>query len=381
MPDLTVDVAREVVKIAIARNAYSWDGGIDRSGDEVEVVQIATDLIERATTALNKGIKNPNIDAILEAAGSAPTNGHVEQTSPAPAPSEAQETRSKEQASSSPVGSAEPVKEAAPAAGEAVDIESIYPGYDSQTVDGIIKAITHFASTGDLLEEEWLQILAYEASHEAREEILKLVPTFKSDEPEPAPEAPEPVIVPESTIGPVAEPVGDNDLEASYHGANPSRAAQERLPIPPMPQTDAALVMPVDITAVGDAELSQLATSYHSHFARAQWLQSQEEGRERYAEHLEGEAHRDAFAQSVARHESAIPDDKRTASAVENARRQAGHDADSAQPVRVWRSRKIDHGIQARELKALAAIYDKAVWRINEELQRRSRLATTRPIS
>jgi hypothetical protein len=344
MPDLTVDVAREVVKIAIARNAYSWDGGIDRSGDEVEVVQIATDLIERATTALNKGIKNPNIDAILEAAGSAPTNGHVEQTSPAPAPSEAQETRSKEQASSSPVGSAEPVKEAAPAAGEAVDIESIYPGYDSQTVDGIIKAITHFASTGDLLEEEWLQILAYEASHEAREEILKLVPTFKSDEPEPAPEAPEPVIVPESTIGPVAEPVGDNDLEASYHGANPSRAAQERLPIPPMPQTDAALVMPVDITAVG-------------------------------------EAHRDAFAQSVARHESAIPDDKRTASAVENARRQAGHDADSAQPVRVWRSRKIDHGIQARELKALAAIYDKAVWRINEELQRRSRLATTRPIS
>jgi hypothetical protein len=86
MPDLTVDVAREVVKIAIARNAYSWDGGIDRSGDEVEVVQIATDLIERATTALNKGIKNPNIDAILEAAGSAPTNGHVEQTSPAPAP-------------------------------------------------------------------------------------------------------------------------------------------------------------------------------------------------------------------------------------------------------------------------------------------------------
>jgi hypothetical protein len=64
---------------------------------------------------------------------------------------------------------------------------------------------------------------------------------------------------------------------------------------------------------------------------------------------------------------------------VENARRAAGHDADGATAVRSYRSRKVRHGIDARELKALAAGYDKAVWRINEELSRRARLATTRP--
>ena len=43
------------------------------------------------------------------------------------------------------------------------------------------------------------------------------------------------------------------------------------------------------------------------------------------------------------------------------------------------RKEGISRGIDARELKALASGYDKAVWRIIEALERRARLATTRP--
>jgi hypothetical protein len=98
---------------------------------------------------------------------------------------------------------------------------------------------------------------------------------------------------------------------------------------------------------------------------------------------MEAECHRDEFARAVSMHESAIPEDKRTASAVENARRQAAHDADAASTVRLWRNRKVRHGIDARELKALATGYDRAVWRITDELARRGAVAknstATRP--
>jgi hypothetical protein len=37
----------------------------------------------------------------------------------------------------------------------------------------------------------------------------------------------------------------------------------------------------------------------------------------------------------------------------------------------------VRHGVEVRELKALATGYDKAVWRVDKELDRRARLATT----
>jgi hypothetical protein len=139
-------------------------------------------------------------------------------------------------------------------------------------------------------------------------------------------------------------------------------------------------VLPIDITTTGDQELSRVATQFHSCFARAQWLQSQEEGRERAAEHLEREAERDAYVQAYELHRNEIPEEKRTQpTALEAARKAAERDAEMADPVRHYRSRKVRHGIDARELRALASGYDKAVWRVNEELDRRARLSTTKP--
>jgi hypothetical protein len=136
-------------------------------------------------------------------------------------------------------------------------------------------------------------------------------------------------------------------------------------------------MLPIDITSTDDKELSRIATMFHSCFARAQWLLSQEEGRRDHAEHLEREAERDAYVRSYSEHQEAIPEEKKTQpTALEAARKAAERDAETAADVRRYRSAKVGHAIDARELKALAVGYDKAVWRINEELDRRARLQT-----
>jgi len=387
MPERSLASAKEIVAKGIEYSAWDWDD--PDSVDDASVMNAAKQLVDGATQASKNGSVN---DAVLEILFAA-------QIEPTSEPTREAYTRRFKVELPSDNGHGEPQQVPTPQpmqvfhpadSDQSIDINSIYPGYDDQKVADIKKAVLHFASTGELSPEEWEKIKAYETSHEERKTILSLQPEFKAPEPEPAPESHS---VGPSATGAFAQPNvisdgvtatatdSDTSLETVYNGESVSRAAQEGLPIPPQLHTEGALTIPIDITNVSDQELSRLATQFHSLFARAQWLLSQEEGRERSAEALEQDAHRDAFARAVAQHESAIPADKRTASAVENARRQAGHDADVAEPVRVWRSRKVRHGIEARELKALAVGFDKAVWRINEELERRSRLATTRPPS
>lgn len=411
MPELTLDTAKAVVEKAVEFEAWSWD---DPSAvtDEViaDTAKTIVDTVKQA--ALNDSVA-PAVLEILRLSGT---------TEMSPVTLEAYEQRfgkvesngngappAPEPVSADSPGVREPEPEPAPqeqsalqeqAADGKLEIEDIFPGYDDLKAADIKKAILDSAASGDLTEEEWARILAYEEANEDRKTIRTLQPEFKAPEPEPVPE-PQPTgntfenntTAPSAqgsftVSGPGVPPTtyahdqtpGEDDVAAFYAGNSPSRAQQEGLPIPGnVDFSQHPPILPVDITTTADSELSQTATLFHSLFARAQWLQSQEEGRERAAEHLENEAHHDAYAIALAQHESAIPDDKRTAAAVENARRAAGHDADGAAAVRAYRSRKVRHGIDARELKALAAGYDKAVWRINEELGRRARLATTRP--
>jgi hypothetical protein len=322
--------------------------------------------------------------------------------------------------------SSEPAHSPAPAAGE-FDINSIYPGYDDQKVADIKKAVLHFASTGELSPEEWEQIKAYEAANEERKTILSLQPEFPAPEPEPTVQtvqrpdgtsafigvgqssaAPAPSTFEQRTaqegvtITPRADGAtefhvptghaeeqqsateffangakeGGDSIQAFYNDETISRAAQEGLPIPPQ-APEAPLVMPINITTTSSEELSRLATEYYSRFSRTEWLISQEFGRERAAEQLEQDAHRDAYNQAYENHKSAIPEGKSGPTALDAARKLAEKDADGAQAVQIWRTRKIRHGIDTNELKALARIFDKGMWRINEELERRARLATT----
>jgi hypothetical protein len=376
MSEITLPTAKAVVEKAVEFEAWTWD---DPSAVNDELIaSTAKMLVDATVQAARNDSVAPAVLEILKVSGLIPqdasattlqayeqrfgkveTNGHAPAQEPATAFTKPEEP-------------AEAPSEPAPAA---PDISDIFPGYDDLKAADIKKAILDSAASGDLIK-------AYEEANEDRKTIRSLEPVFKAPEPEPTPE-PQPTAP--SALG---DPTGavsfvhteGNGVVAFYENTEPTRAQQENLPIPG--QVDTSLnppILPIDITTVSDQELSRTATQFHSCFAFAQWLQSQEEGRERAAEHLENEAHHDAYVAALAQHESAIPDDKRTAAAVENARRAAGHDADGATAVRSYRSRKVRHGIDARELKALAAGYDKAVWRINEELSRRARLATTRP--
>jgi hypothetical protein len=433
MPERTLDLdlAKAVVDLGIERGGWSWES--PDSVTEADIHNAAETLIKQCMAATANNSISPDVLDILHAGQVEPvsdvsreayaqrfgvqlsSNGHAAQTSPAP--SEAQGPDSPEQASPGPVGSPEPAREAAPAEGPSTErINAIFGGmvYDDQKVKDIRELVLVSAKSGDLSPEEWEQIKAYEAAHEERKTILSLEPEFVAPEPESAPQslAEAAALTPEETAqadalaaaaGVVRQPATTNDtviirpmaeqtpaddygtnagMGAFYNGEAQSRAAQEGLPIPPKPAGEAPL-LPLDITNTSDQELSRVATLFHSHFAHTQWLISQEEGRERAAEAMEAECHRDEFARAVSMHESAIPEDKRTASAVENARRQAAHDADAASTVRLWRNRKVRHGIDARMLKALATGYDRAVWRITDELSRRGAVAknstATRP--
>lgn len=273
-------------------------------------------------------------------------------------------------------------EQAAVAAG--IDIESIYPGYDDAKVKDIAAAILASAASGDLLPEEWEQIKAYESANEDRKTIRELQPEFKAPEPLPTfvqptthrPEQFDPSAAREDNAAAQLQHDGDT-VQSAYNGETVSRVQQEGLTIE-YETFDTVPPLPIDITDVSDGQISRLGAMYHSVFGRAQALLSKEEGRASYAEHLEREAERDAFVQAYEHHKSEIPEDKRTQpTALEAARKQAERDAESSESVRLWRARKVRHNAEARELKALAGVADKAVWRIDKELDRRARSTTT----
>jgi hypothetical protein len=407
MPELSLEIAKAIVVKAVEY------GGLDKSElenatDETYLAR-SKEVLEIVEQADLSGSINESVLEVLHAAGIAPQS---EQTTAAynqrfgvtaasngstqtlPAPSEAQGPDSREQVSPGPVGSPEPAREAAPA--EEIDISSIFPGYDDQKVADIKKAILFSCADGSMTAEEWEQIKAYEAAHEERKTILSLKPEFNAPEPEPTPE-PAP-----ATTGAFAQPTTSNDtviirpmgvlaggeggagtppqsdngdsITAFYNGETISRAQQEGLPIPPQ-TTGEGVVMPIDITGITDQQLSELATRFHSSFARTEWLLSQETNRATAAEHIEHESHRDAYIRAYEMHKSAIPEEKRGPTALDAARKLAEKDADDAAKVREFRSKKIRHQMDANELKALARVYDRSVWRITDELQRRGMVA------
>jgi hypothetical protein len=412
--EITLDRAKAIVSKGIEHGAWDWDDSSDVTDDKV--MKAADRLIDVATQASTKGSVNDAVLEILHVAQVVPASEQTREAyvarfgtdalAGAPAASAASsvgafaqptpaDVSAMARASSPPVepqssAPSEPAHSPASAAG-GIDINSIYPGYDDQKVAEIKKAVLHFASIGDLTPEEWEQIKVYEAAHEERKTILSLQPEFKAPEPEPTPVIPSAAQAGVSAFGGGGAPPqssveffangaregNDGDsVAAFYNGESISRAQQEQLPIPPQ-TTGEGVVMPIDITNTSDQELSRLATAYHSLFARTQWLISQEEGRERAAEQLEHDTHRDAYVKAYENHKGAIPEGKSGPTALDAARKLAEKDADGAQEVSTWRTRKVRHGIDARELKALSAGYDKAVFRINDELERRTRLATS----
>jgi hypothetical protein len=392
MPELTLERAKDVIEKAIEHEAFSWDD--PSSVTDEKTVASATNLLGLCEQASKGGSVADAVLEILHAAGVEPlsdvtreaytrkfgadalTNGHapVESAEPAPEPDD------------SPVRS---VSEQASDPASAPDLSEIFPGYDDFKVADIKKAILESAASGELTSEEWELIKAYERVNEERKTILSLEPEFKAPEPEPTPQPTAPSATGAFTQTMTVTPAPDGSAQTveftqpseTSEGGETSRAQQEGLPLPQ--QIDFAQsppVLPINITSTGDAELSQIATQFHSCYARAHWAQSQEEGRRDHAEHLEREAERDAYIQAYELHRNEIPEEKRTQpTAIEAARKAAERDAETNGQVRKYRSAKVRHGIDARELKALAAGYDKAVWRINEELERRARLQTTRP--
>jgi hypothetical protein len=435
----TLELAKEIVDVATQHHVSTWDNPdavtdqaiLKRADELVEACLQATAgrtvsqaVLEILHAAHVEPLSGPSREAYVQHFGEpAATNGQTHDpakldavveaaqggasafattTSPPSAPSEAQGSIVQEQASSDPVGSPEPAKEAAPAAGEDqikpvsnYSIEDIFPGYDDQTVKDIVELVLVSAKSKDLSREEWTRIKSYEATHEKRPEILSLEPEFEEAEP------PHDIVTNESTgeqmtvsavstfgstvagdsrdTGHTASP-GDDDvsLEAVYAGEVQTRAQQEGLPIPHDADFSGAPNLPLDITGINDEQLTRLGTQFHSYFARGQWLLSQEEGRATLAEHLEREAEHDAYVRAYALHKEQIPEEKRTQpTALEAARKQAEKDAEVAESVRTWRNRRVNHSVQAREIKALCLGFDKAVWRVDKELDMRMRAATT----
>lgn len=392
MSELTLETAKAVMEVATRYEA--WDGPI---ADETMIAD-ATAVINSVVQATKNGSVAVAVLEVAKAAELPPSemseqtlaaytqrfgNGAAENGNPpvesaAPAP-----TSAFSDPAPTPVASEGTPSDAAPAS-PSDDVSDIFPGYDDFKVVDIKKAILDSAASGDLSEAEWERIKAYEAAHEERKTLLSLEPQFKQPEPTPEPVQAEihaPAAQPfvsQPTSAEIHAAMGSDVVSDFYEGNTPSRAAQEGLPMPqPVDFSQHPPVLPIDITTVSDQELSRIATMFHSSFAYALLLQSQEEGRERAAEHLEREHERDAYVRAYELHKQAIPEEKRTQpTALEAARKAAEHDAENTDKVRFYRSRKVLHGINTRELKALAAGFDKAVWRVNEELDRRARLST-----
>jgi hypothetical protein len=395
MPDLTLPVAKGVIDKAIQFEAFNWDNPADATDEAI--MTNATKLVDIVTQASQTGSVSDAVLEILHVTQIEPlsevtkeayvarfggeTNGHAPtaQDAPtngvgfvAPAPSEGQGSQS---SVSHPPGVDSEASAQSPE-----NLDDVFgPGYDDLKVADIKKAILASAASGDLSEEEWEKIKAYEAAHEERKSILSLQPEFKAPEPEPAPE-PELAV----TTGPVTMTGGagvnlgpvtttGDSVKVFYAGDSPSIARQENLPLPEaVDASQSPPMLPIKITDVGDSVLSDLSTQFHSYYTRTLWLLSQEEGRRDMAEHLEREAERDAYIQAYEMHKSAIPEEKASQpTALEAARKAAEKDSETAGPVRHYRDRKIRHSAEARELKALSIGFDKSMFRIKDELERR----------
>jgi hypothetical protein len=411
----TLESAKEICAVALKLGAHTWDD--PNNVTDADVLQRADELVDASLKAsANKStndavveilfaaqvepLSEPTREAYTQRFGAPPqTNGNAPEpeaqpaaasafgqlTSPPSAPSEAQGEPGIEQASPSPVGSPEPASEAAPAAGETLHekVNAIFGvEYDDLKATQIKAAIADSAASGDLTPEEWEVVKRYESETEQRKTILSFEPEFKAPEPEPqtvtitpSPDGSSTTVDWGSPGVPAHVSTGDDTpLEYVYSGEAQTRAQQEGLPIPAHVALDQAPIVPVNITDISDKDLSALGATFHGLFARAQWLISQEEGRAAAAEHMERETEHDAYVQAYALHKEEIPAEKRTQpTALEAARKQAEKDAETNEKVRTWRSRHVRHGIEVRELKALSNGWDRAVWRIDKELDRRNR--------
>jgi hypothetical protein len=396
----TLDSCKEIVAKAMEHGAWGWDDP-DSVTDEM-IRNAADELVGIASRASAKESVNDAVLEILHLANVEPVSAPSREaylrlfpdaqlsangsstTVPQEAPAA---TAFGQPATAEPQSSApsEPADSPAPAAEgpTAEQVNAIFGGmvYDDQKVNDIKAMVLASAASGDLSPEEWQQILAYESAHEERKTILSLQPEFKAPEPEPTISAGTSASAPaaaEAALSSSGEaPADDVSLEQVYHGEAVSLASQEGLPVP-HDANPSVPPLPINITDVTDQQLSTLGSMYHSLFARAQWLISQEEGRAAPPAPRARAPARDAFVRAYELHKQQIPEEKRSQpTALEAARKQAEKDAELADPVRTWRSRKVHHNIEVRELKALATGYDKAVWRVDKELDRRSRLATT----
>lgn len=272
----------------------------------------------------------------------------------------------------------------APQGGPAhIDIDSIFPGYDDLKARDIVETIEANVASGNLTPEEWEQIKAYEAANEGRQAITSLAPKFPASAP-PALPAPAVSSAPgqpatDVALSAVGQPsqsqqAGGYDLEQAYgSGAlGMTRAQQESLPAPPQWQGGEP-VLPVDITAASPEDITRLAMQFNSLFARTTWILSQEEGREKACAHLENEYHRAAFARAYERLKSGL--EKVTAAALTEIRQHATAEADADETVKKWRDLRVQHGIEARDLKARIVGYEATIDRLSREQSRREKIA------
>lgn len=381
MADMTSAMALEIVAQATKYSAYevtTLPAGANPGEMTVEEIKQhvkldddvlkrdAAGLVQLARNANDRGINTDGVGEILFAALVEPTKEapnaydwvyarHPDVTPPAPSDD------------SSPAAS-QPA--ATDGSGEAsnVDINSIVPKYDDRKVVDLKKVIMDAAASGDLTEQEWEQIKAYESATEERKSILSLEPVFKK--PEPAASA-----APLDT-SPTAGYASQAGLQAAYDSGalGTDRITQENIPIPGQYSGDEP-VLPVDITQISPQDLSRLSMRFYSLKARLVWLASQEAGRRDVADHLARESWADAFKSSFEKLKGAI--EKETAAAIDNARSEAKHTADVDETVRKWRNRSTRHAAETRSLDALVANHEDASVRLSREQTRREKLASS----
>lgn len=383
MPEMTTEMAREIIAQATKYSAYeltTLPDGVDANSvpnmtvDEIKQLITLTDdvlkkdaagLVQLARNANDRDIKTDGVGEILFAALVEPTssepnaydwvyerhgvNAPVPSEGPAPADPGEQEMQAR----------------------ETVDINSIVPQYDDRKVSDLKKVIMEAAASGDLSEGEWEQIKAYELSTEERKSILSLEPVFKAPEP-PVQQAP-----PAQDVSPTGEYASGDGLRGAYDSGalGTDRITQEGIPIPAQYNGDEP-VLPVDITEVSAQDLSRLSMRFYSLKARLVWLASQEAGRRDVADHLAKDTWNNVYKSNFEQIRSSLGD-KPTGAALDNARQEAKHLADTDETVRTWRNRAARHGAETRSLDALAANHEDASVRLSREQSRREKLASS----
>lgn len=401
MSDMSLQMAREIITQASKYDA--WEGDPAQVTDD-QAVKDAKELVQLSTNAYNGAVRSDAVMEILFACKIQPPADEprkydeVYARHPDAAPPAAQQPAEQETTAAPPTN---PLAAAAQASGNAgldafdkqakqinnagaqteeerqktgdpgfIDINSIVPGYDDAPKKKLEEAIMSAAASGDLNEDEWEKIKAYEAVNEERKSILSLEPQFKKPEPPPSAPASAPASADTSNYGDPAA------LAAAYQDGTvgTDRVTQQALPVPKKYEGEEPL-LPIDITEESDKDLSRLTMRFHALEAHTIWLASQEEGRRDVCAGLSSDAWDDAFGREFARLKEGL--DKETASAIENVRSEAKHSANSDESVRTWKTRERRHAAEARSLKALAEGYEKAAARLSREQTRREKLTGT----